>query len=159
MRTSPALMPRPRIKGRRLLLGVLALITPAGLILVNIAAYVMAHLVAFRVAITVGAVVSTLVLNGITAVAGYRLAAQRWPDARILAERYRRAIAASGLFLLVMAAAITGELTYAGLRDPKNLPNLQTFLGGLIGLLIPLAVAVLYGEDVSPRARRRYRTR
>ncbi|MFN2465501.1 MAG: hypothetical protein ABR598_04460 [Candidatus Dormibacteria bacterium] len=148
---------------RARLLALLAVITPAGLVLVNIAAYVMANLAAFRVAITVSAVVSTVVLNGITAVAAYRSAGARLTGARwvgwVFQPRHQRSNAICGFFLLVVAAAISGELTYRGLSDPRKIPNLQTFLAGLLGLAVPLVVAALFRDDVTPRVRRRYRTR
>ena len=65
---------------RAWLLAALALITPLGLILVNVAAYVMAHLAAFRVAVTASAVVSTIVLNGIAAIAAYRYGVAHYPE-------------------------------------------------------------------------------
>lgn len=144
---------------RALLLGALSIITPAGLVLVNIAAYVMANLAAFRLAITVSAVVSTAVLNGITAVAGYRLGAKEWPDFWLFREANRRAATIDFVFLLLVGTALAGRLTYAGLSDPRQLPNLSTFVAGLLGLAVPIALAALFRQEVTPRARRRYRTR
>jgi hypothetical protein len=148
---------------RSMLLALLAVITPAGLVLVNIAAYVMANLAAFRVAITVSAVVSTVALNAITGVLGYRTVESRLSSSRwvgwIFQPRHLRSNAVCGAFLLVLAATISGELTYRGLADPRKLPNLQTFLAGLLGLAVPLALAAIFREEVSPRVRRRYRTR
>lgn len=148
---------------RARLLAVLAVLTPAGLVLVNVAAYVMANLAAFRLGITVSAVISTILLNGITAAAGYRLLESRFSEHRwlgwIFQPRHAGSNAACGAFLLVVAATIGGELTYKGLSDPRRLPNLSTFLAGLLGLAVPLLLAALFREEVSPRSRRRYRTR
>jgi hypothetical protein len=67
---------------------------------------------------------------------------------------------ASFTFLLVLGATVAGVLTYQGLSDPKKLPNRSTFLAGLIGLVIPLTLALLLRENASRRTgRRRYRTR
>ncbi|MGI8608069.1 MAG: hypothetical protein ACR2MY_02390 [Candidatus Dormibacteria bacterium] len=148
---------------RARLLAVVAVITPAGLVSVNVAAYVMANLAAFRLGITVSAVVSTIVLNGITAVAGYRLLETRFKDhgwlGWIFQPRHVVSNAVCGGFLLVVAATIGGQLTYKGLSDPRRLPNLSTFLAGLLGLAVPLVLAALFREEVNPRSRRRYRTR
>lgn len=148
---------------RALLLAILAVITPAGLVLVNVAAYVMANLAAFRVGITVGAVVSTIALNALAAVAGYRVVEARLSGNRwvgwIFQPKHLRSNAVCGAFILVLVATISGELTYRGLADPRKLPNLQTFLAGLLGLAVPLVLAAIFGEQASPRARRRYRTR
>jgi hypothetical protein len=145
---------------RGLMLTVLSVITPAGLVLVNVAAYVMGHLEAFRLAITVSAVVSTVVLNGITAITAYRLGASLWPEHWFFDRARRGGLVASFTFLLLLGATVAGVLTYQGLSDPRKLPNLSTFLAGLIGLVIPLTLALLLRENVSRRSgRRRYRTR
>jgi len=149
MRTTP----------RGVLLAAIALITPAGLVIVNAAAYVMVHLAAFRLAIAVSAVLSTAVLNGLTAVALYRVGQARWPDLWPFRESHGRAMLATGAAALLLLAGAAGLLTYRGLADPRRLPNLQTFLAGLAGLAVPLLLALFLREDVSPRARRRYRTR
>lgn len=147
---------------RGLLLGILAVITPAGLVLVNVAAYVMGHLAAFRVAITASAVVSTILLNGLTGITAYRIGQANWPDAWLFARYRRRSIAALFAFALGLGAALAGELTYRGLSDPRLLPNLSTFVAGLIGLAIPIVLAFLLRQDASRRQRRQrrhYRTR
>ena len=148
-----------RFTARGLVLAALALITPAGLVGVNIAAYVMAHLAAFRLAITVSAVVSTIVLNALTATTVYTLARSQWPEVQPLRDSHRRSAIAVGTFSIILIAAISGVLTYRGLSDPRQLPNASTFLAGLVGLLIPILLALLLRENVSRRERRRYRTR
>ena len=144
---------------RGLLLAVLAVITPAGLVSVNVAAYVMGHLAAFRVGITISAVVSTVVLNGLTAITAYRLGLARWPDHWFFAAHRRGGLLAVFIFGLIFGATLAGVLTYQGLSDPGKLPNLSTFIAGLIGLAIPLFAAFVLRENVTRRQRRRYRTR
>jgi len=152
---------RPSTRAR--LLAIVAVITPAGLVAVNIAAYVMSHLAAFRLAITVSAVISTLALNAISGVAAYRTLQARLNTSRwigwMFQPRYRLSNAVCFAFLLVVAAAVSGELTYQGLSDPRRLPNLSTFLAGLLGLAVPLVLAAIFTKQVSPRRQRRYRTR
>jgi hypothetical protein len=170
-------VPKSKVTSTRAwLLAALALITPLGLILVNVAAYVMAHLAAFRVAITASAVVSTIVLNSIAAIAAYRYGVARWPELNedtrpqplvprlvlwLFAPQRRVAVVVEAGFILLLAAALGGVLTYHGLSDPSLLPNLSTLLGGLVGLVLalPLVVAALYRRETSRRRRRRYRTR
>src|ERR1700737_2542412 len=111
--------------GQAWLLAALALITPLGLILVNVAAYVMAHLAAFRVAVTASAVVSTVILNGIAAIAAYRYGVARWPEwstatgpqplvprlaVWLFSPPRRRAVMVEAAYILLMAAVIAGEL-------------------------------------------------
>jgi len=148
-----------RFTARGLVLAALAVITPAGLVVVNIAAYVMAHLEAFRLAITVSAVVSTVVLNALTAFTIYNLARAQWPDLQPLRDTYRRSTIAVGTFVILLIATLSGVLTYRGLSDPRQLPNASTFFAGLVGLLIPIALALLLRENVSRRERRRFSTR
>jgi hypothetical protein len=178
MRTEDAIKPARATptSTRAWLLAALALITPLGLILVNVAAYVMSHLAAFRVAVTASAVVSTVVLNGIAAITAYRYGVAKWPEwsrggrpqpliprlsVWLFAPRRRRAVMVEALFILVFAAAVGGELTYRGLSDPRQLPNWSTLLGGLAGLVLalPLILAALYRRGAGRRDRRRYRTR
>jgi hypothetical protein len=151
--------PQSRVNPRGIALGLLALLTPAGLVLVNLAAYVMANLAAFRIGITVSSVVSALVLNTLTCVVAYRLGAQRWPDAWLFAPRRRRRLSLFVAVGLVLVASLSGYLTYQGLSDPRKLPNLATFLAGVLGLAVPIGLGILFREEVNPRARRRFRTR
>ncbi|TME82713.1 MAG: hypothetical protein E6I43_09820 [Chloroflexi bacterium] len=61
----------------RLLLVVIGIITPIGILVVNGAAFVMRNLAQFRIGIAVCALISSLVLNGLTASWLLRLAARR----------------------------------------------------------------------------------
>ncbi|MFN2463602.1 MAG: hypothetical protein ABR573_06845 [Candidatus Dormibacteria bacterium] len=152
---------RPSTRAR--ILAVFAVVTPAGLVVVNIAAYVMSNLAAFRLAITISAVVSTLLLNAITGMAAFRGLQTRMSQSPALGwmfqEKYVRSNAVCFAFLLLLATTVSGELTYQGLSDPRKLPNLSTFLAGLLGLAVPLVLAALFRDEVGNRARRRYRTR
>ena len=144
-----------RSRRNSLLLAALAVITPIGLLVVNAAAYIMVHLAEFRLAITFCAVVSTLVLNGLTAWLAYRIGAERWPDFWPVERRHRRIVLPILLLVLCAIAALAGWLTYRGLSDPRRLPNLQSFLAGVIGLAVPIFLGLSFGR--SPRARRRTR--
>src|SRR2546422_10871583 len=62
---------------RSLLLVVIGIITPIGILVVNGAAFVMRNLAQFRIGIAVCALISSLVLNGLTASWLLRLAARR----------------------------------------------------------------------------------
>src|SRR3982074_1360892 len=61
----------------RLLLVVIGIITPIGILVVNGAAFVMRHLEQFPVGIAVCALISSLLLNGLTASWLLRLAGRR----------------------------------------------------------------------------------
>src|SRR5438105_14664019 len=61
----------------RVLLLVIGIITPVGILVVNAAAFVMRNLQQFRIGIAVCALISSLVLNGLTASWLLRLAGRR----------------------------------------------------------------------------------
>src|SRR3979411_170656 len=61
----------------RLLLIVIGITTPVGILVVNLSAFVMRNLQQFRVGIAVCALISSLVLNGLTASWLLRLAGKR----------------------------------------------------------------------------------
>ena len=98
----------------------------------------MAHLGAFRLGIAGCALLSGLVLNGLTAFWLLRLASQHAPP---LFREYRMwAIGAAGLIVLLTAAG-GGYLTYLGLRDPSRLPDALSVIVAAFMLLLPFAVA------------------
>src|SRR3979411_3519874 len=61
----------------RVLLLVIGIITPVGILIVNASAFVMRNLQQFRIGIAVCALISSLVLNGLTATWLARLAGRR----------------------------------------------------------------------------------
>jgi len=98
----------------------------------------MAHLPAFRMGIAGCALLSGLVLNGLTAWWLLRLASLHAPP---LFREYRMwAIGAAGLIVLLTAAG-GGYLTYLGLRDPGRLPDALSVIVAAFMLLLPFAVA------------------
>ncbi|HSS60762.1 MAG TPA: hypothetical protein VLK30_04825 [Candidatus Limnocylindrales bacterium] len=118
----------------------LGVITPLGILAVNASAFVMIHLTQFRIGIAACAVISGLVLNGLTAWWLLRLASRNAPP---LYREYRTwAIAAATLIVLLTAGA-GGYLTYLGLKDPTRLPDPLSIVVATFALLLPLAVAVV----------------
>jgi hypothetical protein len=114
-------------------------LTPVGILAVNASAFVMVHLSAFRIGIAGCALVSGLVLNGLTAWWLLRLASRNAPP---LYREYRMwAIGATTLLVLVTAGG-GGYLTYLGLNDPKRLPDALSVVVATFMLLLPLAVSV-----------------
>lgn len=98
----------------------------------------MDHLVAFRLGIAGCALLSGLVLNGLTAFWLLRLASLHAPP---LFREYRVwAIGAAALIVLLTAAG-GGYLTYLGLRDPSRLPDALSMIVAAFMLLLPFAVA------------------
>ena len=98
----------------------------------------MAHLAAFRLGIAGCALLSGLVLNGLTAFWLLRLASLHAPP---LFREYRMwAIGAAALIVLLTAGG-GGYLTYLGLRDPSRLPDALSVIVAAFMLLLPFAVA------------------
>ena len=124
---------------REIVLLTLGVITPIGILAVNGSAFVMVHLAQFRVGIAGCALVSGLVLNGLTAWWLLRLASRTAPP---LYREYRwYAIGVAALIVLLTAAG-GGYLTYLGLRDPRRLPDSLSVVVATFMLLLPFAVTV-----------------
>ena len=118
----------------------LGVITPLGILAVNVSAFVMSHLTQFRIGIAALALLSGLVLNGLTAWWLLRLASRNAPP---LYREYRIwAIGAAALIVLLTAGG-GGFLTYLGLNDPRRLPDPLSVVVASVMLLLPLAVAVV----------------
>src|SRR5205807_8359782 len=109
--TRVALRPAAAATSRRLrelVLLALGVITPIGILAVNASAFVMAHLTAFRIGIAACAVVSGLVLNGLTAWWLLRMASRNAPP---LYREYRMWALGAAVFLVLVTAVGGGYLT------------------------------------------------
>src|SRR5579872_4536637 len=111
--------------------------TPIGILAVNISAFVMGHLPAFRLIVAGCALVSGLVLNGLTAWWILRLASR---NANPLYREYRTWAIGAAIVIVLLTAAGGGYLTYLGMRDPKRLPDSLSMVVASFMLLLPLAV-------------------
>jgi len=115
----------------------LGVITPLGILAVNISAFVMAHLAQFRIGIAALALLSGLVLNGLTAWWLLRLASR---SAGPLFSEYRRWAIGMAVLIVALTATGGGYLTYLGMRDPHRLPDTLSMVVATIMLLLPLAL-------------------
>src|ERR1700693_3476410 len=116
----------------------LGVITPLRILAVNASAFVMAHLAEFRIGIAALALLSGLVLNGLTAWWLLRLASRR---AAPLFREYRMWEIGAAVLIVALTAAGGGYLTYLGMRDPKRLPDTLSMVVASFMLLLPLAVS------------------
>jgi len=132
-------MPRSR-RLRELALVALGVITPLGILAVNASAFVMLHLTQFRIGIAACAVISGLVLNGLTAWWLLRLARRNAPP---LYREYRRWAIGAAVVIVGLTAGAAGYLTYLGLKDPSRLPDPLSVVVATFTLLLPLGVAVV----------------
>ena len=115
------------------------MITPVGILAVNASAFVMVHLQAFRVGIAACALISGLVLNGLTAWWLLRLASRNAPP---LFREYRMWAIGAAVTLVLVTAVGGGYLTYLGLQDPRRLPDVLSVVVATFMLALPLAVSV-----------------
>jgi hypothetical protein len=118
----------------------IGIVTPLGILMVNLAAFVMAHLVQFRLVIAACALISSLVLNTLAVTWLTGIARRRSYKFYVEYPELVRAVAAVAV---VGGAALAAYFTYLGLRDPRHLPNGLAILASLLALLIPFGVAFL----------------
>jgi hypothetical protein len=114
-------------------------ITPIGILAVNASAFVMLHLVQFRIGIAACALISGLVLNGLTAWWMLRLASRNAPP---LYREYRWWAMGAAVVIVLLTAAGGGYLTYLGLNDPKRLPDPLSVIVATFMLALPFAVSL-----------------
>jgi hypothetical protein len=122
---------------REFVLLTLGVITPVGILAVNASAFVMTHLQAFRFGIAGCALLSGLVLNGLTAWWLLRLASRTAPP---LYREYRWWAIGVAVVIVLLTAGGGGYLTYLGLRDPKHLPDSLSVVVATFMLVLPFAV-------------------
>jgi hypothetical protein len=122
---------------REIVLVILGVLTPVGILAVNVSAFVMGHLPEFQLVIAGCAVVSGLVLNGLTAWWLLRLASR---NANPLFSEYRAWAIGAAVVIVILTAAGGGYLTYLGMRDPRHLPDSLSMVVASFMLLLPLAV-------------------
>lgn len=115
------------------------MITPVGILAVNASAFVMIHLTQFRIGIAACAVVSGLVLNGLTAWWLLRLASRNAPP---LYREYRVWAVGAAVLIVLLTAGGGGYLTYLGLKDPQRLPDPLSVLVSSVMLALPFAVSI-----------------
>lgn len=121
--------------------------TPIGILAVNAAAFVMANLAAFRVLIAACALVSSVLLNGLTAIWVLRAVAAR--AASIYTEYRTWLIAVAGI-VVAGSAAFASYFTYVGMQDPRHLPNQVAVVTAVLALGVPFALTWI-GRRVSQR--------
>lgn len=121
--------------------------TPVGILAVNFAAFVMGHLEAFRLAIAACALVSSVLLNGLTALWVLRAVAAR---ATSLYSEYRNWLMGAAGLAVVASSAFAAYFTYVGMQDPKHLPNQVAVITAVLALGVPF-VLTWVGRRISRR--------
>ena len=137
---------------RELLLVIIGVITPVGVLAVNASAFIMQHLGEFRLTIAACALISALLLNGVSAYWAIRYAER---NANPLFTEYRWWIVSLAVLAVLISAAVTTVLTYLGMRDPRHLPDLLSVLGSIAALAMPFALTYVQRRMGRQRARTR----
>jgi len=124
----------------RALLFAVGVITPAGILVVNASAFVMRNLAQFRLAIAACALISSLVLNGLTASWLLRLARRKALPLYVAHPDWAVILAT----VLVLATSIGAAIfTFIGMRDPNRLPDGLAVLTAFLALFVPLGLTYL----------------
>ena len=99
----------------------------------------MVHLAYFRMGIAGCALLSGLVLNGLTAWWLLRLVSRQAPP---LYREYRYWAIGAAVLIVLLTAAGAGYLTYLGLEDPRRLPDPLSVIVAVIALALPFAISL-----------------
>lgn len=147
-------LPRRRGVGaqlRRWTIPTIGAVTPVGLIVVNIAAFIVHHLTEFRLGISVLAFVSGLMLNSWTALKIYRIAKARYPRFGPLEDSNQEVVLVVGLALIIAISFVEALFCYNGLSNEANLPNSPTFILGIVAIAIPILLQGIFARLLGDR--------
>ncbi len=147
----------PRRRGlaaglRRWTIPAIGALTPVGLIVVNIAAFIVHHLAEFRLGISVLAFVSGLMLNSWTATKIYRVAKQRFPTSGLLHDRNQEVVLIVGMAVIIAISFVEALFCYNGLSNERDLPNSPTFVLGIVAIAIPILLQALFSRLLGERS-------
>jgi hypothetical protein len=119
-------------------------VTPVLLIVVNIAAFIVQHVSAFRWTITVLAFVSGIMLDSWTALNIYRALRARFPSNPLLQDSNQELLLVLSMLVIIVLSFISGYFCYQGLGDASNLPNRLTFVTGAVAIATPILLVRLF---------------
>lgn len=119
-------------------------ITPVLLIVVNIAAFIVQNLSAFRWTISILAFVSGIMLDSWTALNIYRALRVRWPNHPLLQDHNQELLLVLSMGVIIVLSFISGYFCYKGLGDASNLPNRLTFITGAVAIITPILLVRLF---------------
>jgi hypothetical protein len=131
---------------RRWTIPAIGALTPVGLIVVNIAAFIVNNLPQFRLGISVLAFVSGLMLNAWAGLKIYRVAKLRFPHLGLLHDRNQEVVLVAGMALIAGISFVEALFCYNGLSNRANLPNAPTLILGIVAIAIPILLQALFGR-------------
>jgi hypothetical protein len=139
---------------KRWTIPIIGAITPVGLIVVNIAAFIVKHLSEFRWSITAAAFVSSMMLNSWMAVNVYRVLQRRRPEHPWVQERNQELVIVGGVGVVIITSVLAALFCYWGLSDANSLPNGATFFSGALAILLPILLQAVFARGRGARSAR-----
>ena len=122
-------------------------LTPTALIIVNIAAFIVHNLNTLRLIIAVMAFVSGMMLNSWAGLSVYRWFKKRYREHPMVHDSNQDVVLISGMAIIIIVSGLTAWFCYNGLSQEKNLPNSQTFLLGVVSILIPIVLRIFFDKS------------
>jgi hypothetical protein len=129
---------------KRWTIPIIGAVTPVGLIVVNIAAFIVKHLSEFRLSITILAFVSSMMLNSWMAVNVYRILQRRRPDHSLVADRNQEMVLIGGVAVVIAVSFLAALLCWLGLSNASGLPNAPTFISGAAAIALPIILQAVF---------------
>ena len=141
---------RARARFRRLIIPAIGSVTPVGLIVVNIAVFIVKHLAAFRWSITILAFASGMMLNSWMGLKIYRIFQRRFGKHPLASESNQDVVLISGMAVIIAISFVTALFCYLGLSDERTLPNATTFLTGVLAICVPFGLQFVFQRVLGP---------
>ncbi len=120
------------------------------LIVVNIAAFIIHNLQAFRLIVAILAFISGLMLNSWMAVRALQYLHKRHPDSGLAEESNQELVIVGGMGIVILISAITAWFCYQGLASDRELPNPLTFIVGVASIVFPVVLRALFTRAIGP---------
>jgi hypothetical protein len=136
---------------RRWTIPAIGAVTPIGLIVVNIAAFIVNNLPQFRLGISVLAFVSGLMLNSWAGLKIYRIARARFPGFGLVHERNQEVVLMVGMAAIIGISLVEALFCYNGLSNERDLPNAPTFVLGIVAIAIPILLQGVFARLLGDR--------
>lgn len=137
---------------RQWIIPTIGAVTPIALIAVNLAAFIVHHLAEFRVLITALAFVSAMMLNSWTGLRGYRRFKDRHGGHALVHDSNQDIVLIVGMALIIVISAVTAVFCYLGLSNERDLPNVTTFLTGVLAILVPIVLQRFFNSGSADSA-------
>jgi hypothetical protein len=121
-------------------------VTPVGLMVINIAAFLVKHLDQFRWAIAVLAFLSGMMLNTYVGLNLYRWVQRRVPDFALVKQQNEELMVAVGMGVITVITFVFAYLTYVNLTV-DNIPGGFTFVYGTVQIATAVVIKVFFDRD------------